>query len=131
MESSSSTRAAGRRFEIGLLKALSLARCGEHALAAEASKAMLHEGELGGADLYNLACIFGLADKASRKSVDSVGSGKSIEAYADSAIELLKRSATIEFLLIPANRQQLLEDSDLETVRILPAFDELLKEIDK
>ncbi len=119
-----------RRIEIGLLKALALARGGEHTLAAEACKAILNEGELGGPDLYNLACVFGLADKARRKSNDSVSSGESLEDYAESAVELLQRSPAIEFLRIPTNRQQLLQDSDLETVRNLPSFDNLLKEID-
>ncbi len=110
-------------FEIGLLKALALARSGKHRVAVDACKGLLDKDGMSGADLYNLACVYGVADKVRKaipSEVDSEG-----EAYCDVAIGLLSRSETIEFLRIPENRQQLMVDADLETVRNHKSFEAL------
>ncbi len=119
-----------RRVEIGLLNALALTRSGEHEEAVNAARQLLSDEQVSGADLYNLACIFGLADKA-QKATEPSASDQSEQDHGTLAIELLNRAEVIEFLRIPANRQQLMVDSDLESVRLHPSFNELLERLDE
>ncbi len=112
-----------RRFEIGLLKALALARGGKHREAVDACKDFIDRDGMSGADLYNLACVYGVADKVCNAT--PIESDSKRESYCDSAIGLLSRPETIEFLRIPENRQQLMVDADLETVRKHNSFESL------
>ena len=119
-----------QRCEIGILRALSLSRGGEYALAAEACKTLGNEKGISGFDLYNLACVFGMADKARKQADDSSASAKLADDYGELAIELLNRSEAIAFLRIAENRQQLMVDTDLETIRTHAAFAALQERLD-
>jgi tetratricopeptide (TPR) repeat protein len=118
-----------RHTEIGLLRALTLARCGEAALAAEAAKGLLEQDDVTGAHLYNVACVFGLLHQFGQRKGDSNLSEIPLEELSQSAIELLSRPAAIQFLQDPNNRQQLMVDKDLESVRTSPLFGQLLDRI--
>lgn len=117
-----------RRLEIGLLKSMALARSGEHAQALEAAEALVNDEQANGAVLYNLACLYGLADKA-RKATNPSASEQSMQDPGELAIELLNRDEVLEFLFVPANRQQLMVDADLESVRTRASFNELLERL--
>lgn len=118
-----------RLSEIGLLRALTLARCGEAALAAEAAKGLLEQDDVTGAHLYNVACVFGLLHQFGQRKGESNLNEIPLEELGQSAIELLSRPAAIQFLQDPNNRQQLMVDKDLESVRTSPLFGQLLDRI--
>lgn len=117
-----------RRFEISLLQSLSLARAGQHALAAQGIHEFLKDDDISGANLYNLACVYGLADLAENGPALTLRSSES--SYIHKALEILNRKAAIDFLKVSENRQQLMIDKDLETLRIAPAFKDLLERLD-
>ncbi|MDX1929682.1 MAG: serine/threonine-protein kinase [Pirellulaceae bacterium] len=116
--------------DIGILRALALSRSGDHALATEACKTLIKEQGISGLNLYNLACVFGVADKASKQADESNAAEKVAEDYCTLAIELLNRSETIAFLRVTESRQQLMVDADLETIRAHAAFAALLERLD-
>lgn len=121
-----------RKFSIGLLQALALARGREIVLAKEAANVLVNSDNISGADLYNLACVFGLLHKCSQQIVN-INSNEipldELDEFNESAIELLSRPAAIEFLRNANNRQQLMVDTDLESVRASPMFRDLLKQL--
>ncbi len=111
-----------RRSEIGQLRALALARCGEAQLAIAATETLLDQDQVSGLGLYNAACVFGLLHQVGHRNGDSNLNDIPLEEFCQRAIELLSRPAAMEFLSDPTNYQQLMVDKDLESVRASPIF---------
>jgi eukaryotic-like serine/threonine-protein kinase len=109
-----------QRVQYELLEALALARSGATtSAAAKGQRLVLIEG-LGGADLYNIACLFGVLDANVRTTPNPS------ENYRDQALRILNMPAANQFLQQEANRAQLLVDPDLESVRLHPEFQNLI-----
>ncbi len=87
---------------------------------------------LTGADLYNLACLFGILDaKVDGTKNDQTDPPVAPTSNCERALNLLSRPTTLQFLQIDVNRQQMVSDPDLETVRLHPGFLELCEKLNQ
>jgi len=93
--------------EMKIARALALARAARIQQAIEAVAGLIELKDLGGGELYNLACLYGLIAKADPQT----------PSHCDHALELLNHPACTEFLSNAENLQQLEVDSDLEAIR--------------
>src|SRR5207244_12774477 len=94
-------------------------------------------GELPGALLYNLACVYALSAKAVRANnsadppVPAAESGKRLDQYARHAVALLQEARQAGFFARAANVQNLKKDPDLDAVRSRDDFKKLVQELEK
>jgi tetratricopeptide (TPR) repeat protein len=86
-------------------------------------------GKLAGPDLYNYACIFGLASVAAQADdrLDASERRRRARAYADTSLKWLERAVGAGFFDDPKNRDHAARDSDLAPLRDRPEFRKLLR----
>lgn len=108
------------RDRLRMAEALALARAGNRVLATDRAQELAAKPATSPADLYNLACLFGLIHHSDPNDQSSI----------DSALELLSREPALEFLRLNENRQQLMADPDLATIRSDPGFQKLLERLE-
>jgi hypothetical protein len=82
-----------------------------------------------GADLYNFACVFGLAADAGQNDnrLDAAERKRRHDAYAGSALDWLKRATATGFFDDPKNRDHARQDSDLASLHDNAEFSNLLR----
>jgi hypothetical protein len=115
-----------------LLEALALARAGATFEAAAMGQRLAAIQGLTGADLYNLACLFGILDaKDNGTKSNQTELPKAPMSNSEMALNLLSQPTTLQFLQMDANRQQMVSDPDLETVRLHPGFLELCEKLNQ
>jgi len=99
--------------------ALSSVRCGRFETTAWTGQLLMSRQDLDGLTHYNLACLFCFLDQMSPVA-------SATQSYRNLAVELLNRQSTQEFFRHETNLQQLLKDSDLDSIRKDPCFADLL-----
>ena len=120
------------RSQYELLEALALARAGATFEAAAIGHRLTAIQGLTGADLYNLACLFGILDaKEDGIKRDPTDPTEAPTSNSEMALNLLSQPSTLQFLQTDANRQQMLSDPDLETIRLHPGFLELCEKLNQ
>jgi len=102
--------------EIKIARALALARAVRIQQATEAAAELIDLKDLGGGELYNLACLYGLIAKTDPDT----------PSHFDHAFELLNRPACTDFLSSAENLHQLMKDGDLESIHSDERFQQLV-----
>ncbi len=117
---------AEHRLDLQILQAIAMARGGDHHAAYLLGRQLVKNDELGGANLYNVACLFGILDQQDKRESSKDPDGSLLDtSNSDMAIEVLSRPASMAFLREASGRQQLISDPDLATVPLHPCFQEL------
>jgi len=85
---------------------------------------------LTGGDLYNFACIFGLAAAAARDDnrLDPSERQRLADSYADTALDSLERAAGLGFFIDPKLREHARQDPDLAPLRGRAEFSKLVRD---
>jgi serine/threonine-protein kinase len=122
-----------KRIELPLLRAVILARTGDHAQAAAAADGLAQRARPALEVLGNLACVYSLASAAARKGERAPGVvalGRSLaDRYADRAIDQLDKAREAGLLVGRAMAEKLATDPDLEAIRSDTRFRTLLETI--
>jgi len=92
--------------------ALALAKAGQHLKAAKLPERLMKQ-PADGSRLYNLACIYGLCEKA---DTSNPGNSKLSEQYADKCIKLLERAKAAGFFKPPQMRQLFRTDDSFSSL---------------
>jgi tetratricopeptide (TPR) repeat protein len=120
------------RGELLMLRAITLARGGDHRrAAAEAEK--LSSPKTSPPTLYNLACVWSLCGPAVLADIRLPLTERLLRtgACSTNGFALLRQAATGGFFRSPANRQLLRTDPDLALLRTQPAFEGFLRSVEK
>ena len=98
--------------------------------AEEAARGQSDRTPIAGTDLYNYACIFGLAAAAARadRRLDDAERRRLAESYSGTALAWLDRAAKKGFFDEPQNRVHARRDADLAPLRDRPEFRKLLRD---
>jgi serine/threonine protein kinase len=115
------------------LRAVSLARIGDHRRSAAAAETLAANPATDPGDLCVLACAYSLSVDAVRRDAKLPAAERDAlaEQYADQALALLAKANAAGFFKDPANLEELKKVKDLDSLRPLDKFKKLLKEIEK
>jgi tetratricopeptide (TPR) repeat protein len=116
-----------------VVRAATLARVGEHKRAVAEVEALATNRQAPPADLCSLACACALSVEAVRRDAGSPSAqrGALAEHYGARAVELLGKAKAAGFFKDAANRQELKNDPDLQSLRSRDDFQKLLAEVEK
>jgi serine/threonine protein kinase len=117
-------------WEVELARAATLARLGDHAAAAAAAKP--HTTAESAEVCLSAAAVFGLAHAAALRDTRlGVARARLLREYAHRAVELLARAFADERLPTAVQLDRLRKDGDLASLRDHPAFQELLRTLER
>jgi len=104
-----------------------LARCGQHALAAERAENLRKRSPQDPGMLFQSACTYALCAEAVARSHDGQGASGLKQRYVALALETLGRSIDCGYRDVVALRT----DPDLDPIRAEPLFQDMLKTLDR
>jgi serine/threonine-protein kinase len=92
----------------------------------------LHRNFVPGGFLYGMACVYSLASAATRTEAALTADDRNrlAEQYAVRAVELLRHSHSAGYFDVPAKRDRLLQDKDLDPLRSRPDFQQLTAQVE-
>jgi serine/threonine-protein kinase len=120
------------RFAYGFLRVMTMVRTADYSRGIRDVEELLRgrpdPTPLSGEDLYNCACIYGLASAAARddRRLDAEGRRRLAGSYADAALAWLERASRAGFFADPKNREHARHDGDLASLGDRPEFGKLL-----
>ncbi len=116
-----------------LLHALTLVRAGRHEQAVAEARSLEREPGLDAESLYNLACVYSLAEAGARSDsmLDSARKADLARSYAANAIRLVARSHRDGKFPSKELLDLLSKDHDMDPIRATPEFNALTEQIKK
>jgi serine/threonine-protein kinase len=120
-----------QRTPIRVLRAVCLARAGNHSRAAAEANELAADKALAADAAYDLACVYSLASSAARKDSMLVRLDRDIvvKQYETRAVELLHKARAKGHFQIKESIDHMKKDSDLDPVRSREDFKKLLGEL--
>jgi serine/threonine protein kinase len=116
-----------------LHRAILLVRMGRHDQATAEATRLVENKSVTGATWYNAGCLFSLSSAAALRDdqLAPVDRERLAEQYAVRAVELLAKAQAAGFFAIPAKRETLKKDPDLEALRARDDFKKWLAGLGK
>jgi serine/threonine-protein kinase len=111
---------------LGLRRALSLARAGQHREATAAVEALLQPGNVASGALYDAACVYALAAAQAARAAPPQTSSLRAEQWASRAVALLRQTVQKGY----SNVAHMKKDADLDALRPRPDFRQLLADLE-
>jgi tetratricopeptide (TPR) repeat protein len=114
-----------------VLRAVALARAGEHVRATSESQALDKVADVTAEGRYNLACVCALSIGHARKDIrlDSAERSALAERYAVQAVALLQKVQSQGYFKNAQRAKALADDADLSGLRGRADFQQLLKQV--
>jgi serine/threonine-protein kinase len=116
-----------------LYRALTQARSGEHALAAQEAKILTCEMNRSAEALYLLACVLARAAEAAARdgTLTPEHRHQAADRYGADAVALLDKAETVGYFKAKANRKKLAREAHLDALRPRLDFQKLLDRLRK
>jgi serine/threonine protein kinase/tetratricopeptide (TPR) repeat protein len=110
------------------LRGIALAKRGDHARATEEAEALVRQGDLNPAHVYNVACAFSLASAAADHDtkLSSTDRSRLKARYADRAIDCLRQAIAEGW----RNPSVIKKDRDFDPIRAREDFQKLLADLE-